>query len=132
MIEKGRHNNLAVHNRKCPVCLTHIEDETHFLINCPTYSSIRVNLMEKIDIRNEYPHTDELNFKFLMLNEDLLIPTANFITRANDVRELKIGVCIGQKQRITPGGDKKSEELISVRPSIKHPRVMLWKQIELN
>ena len=43
--------------------------------------------MEKIDIRNEYPHTDELIFKFLMLNEDLLIPTANFITRANDVRD---------------------------------------------
>ena len=36
MIEKGRHNN-----RKCPFCLTHIEDETHFLINCPIYSSIR-------------------------------------------------------------------------------------------
>ena len=43
--------------------------------------------MEKIDIRNEYPHTDEWLFKFLMLNEDLLIPTANFITRANDVRD---------------------------------------------
>ena len=43
--------------------------------------------MEKIDIRNEYPHTDELLFKFLMLNEDLLIPTTNFITRANEVRD---------------------------------------------
>ena len=29
-------------NRKCPFCLTHIEDETHFLINCPIYSSIRL------------------------------------------------------------------------------------------
>ena len=79
MIEKGRHNILAVHNRKCPFCFTNIEDETHF--------SIRVNLMEKIDIRNEYPHTDELLSKFLMLNEDLLIFTANFITGANDVRD---------------------------------------------
>ena len=46
MIEKGRHN-LAVHNRKCPFSLTHIGDETHFLINCPIYSSIRESLMEK-------------------------------------------------------------------------------------
>ena len=43
--------------------------------------------MEKIDKRSEYPHTDELLFKFLKLNKDLLIPTANFITRANDVRD---------------------------------------------
>ena len=67
MIEEGRHNNLATHIRKCPFCLTHIEDETRFLINCPTYSSIRVNLTEKVDIRNEYPHRDELLFKFIML-----------------------------------------------------------------
>ena len=58
MIEKGRHNNLAVHNRKCPFCLTHIEDETHFFVNCPIYRSIRESLMEKVDMRNEYPHTD--------------------------------------------------------------------------
>ena len=87
MIEKGRHNNLAVHNRKYPFCLTHIEDESHFLINCPIYSSIRESLMEKIDMRNEYPYTDELLFKLLMQNENLLISTANFITRANDVRD---------------------------------------------
>ena len=87
MIEKSRHNNLAVHNRKCPFCLTHIEDETHFLFNCPIYSSIRESLMEKIDIRNESPYTDELLFKLLMQNENLLIFTANFITRANDVRD---------------------------------------------
>ena len=43
MIEKGRHNNLAV----------------HFLFHFPTYSSMRVHLMEKIGIRNEYPHTYE-------------------------------------------------------------------------
>ena len=45
------------------------------------------SLMEKVDIRNEYPYTDELLFKLLMQNENLLISTANFITRANDVRD---------------------------------------------
>ena len=86
MIEKGRHNNLALHNRKCPFCSTRIEDESHFLINCPIYP-IRESLMEKIDIRDEYPYTDELLFKLLMQNENLLISTANFITRANDARD---------------------------------------------
>ena len=88
MIEQGRHNNLAVHNRKCPFCLTHIEDETHLLINCPIYSSIIESLMEKIDIINEFPYTDELLFKLLMQNENLLISAANFITRANDVQDV--------------------------------------------
>ena len=43
--------------------------------------------MEKIDIRNEYRYTDELLFKLLIQYENLLISTANFITRANDVRD---------------------------------------------
>ena len=87
MIEKGRHNNVEIQNRKCPFCLTHIEDEIHFLVNCPTYSPIRENLMEKVDVRNKGLCTDELLFKFLMENEEILSLTANFITRCNNVRD---------------------------------------------
>ena len=43
--------------------------------------------MEKIDKRNEYPYTDELLSKLLMQNENLLVSTANFIRRANDVQD---------------------------------------------
>jgi len=38
-------------DRICPVCGLNIEDELHFLFNCPKYSSIRDEFFSKIDNR---------------------------------------------------------------------------------
>ena len=42
MIEIGRYNQTTKDNRHCPFCGCNvIEDEVHFLFQCPTYSMIR-------------------------------------------------------------------------------------------
>ena len=39
MIEIGRYNQTTKDNRQCPFCGCNvIEDEVHFLFQCPTYS----------------------------------------------------------------------------------------------
>ena len=41
MIEKGRHLKIDKHERKCYFCEDKIENEEHFLVNCPLYSPQR-------------------------------------------------------------------------------------------
>ena len=50
-IETGRYDNISRCNRICPVCGLSVEDEIHFLFDCPKYSSIRDDVFNKIDIR---------------------------------------------------------------------------------
>ena len=86
MIEKGRHNNIESSNRFCPFCPTCIEDEFHFIIKCPKYAPIRLNLIANINIENQHLSNESL-FTFLMENKEIVHHTANFITRANNIRE---------------------------------------------
>ena len=53
-IETGRYDKISRCNRICPVCSLDIEDEIHFLLDCPKYSSIREDLFNKIDNRIPY------------------------------------------------------------------------------
>jgi DNA modification methylase len=42
MIEIGRYKNLETEERLCKLCITQkIEDEYHFLIDCPIYNNSR-------------------------------------------------------------------------------------------
>ena len=49
MIEIGRYNQTTKDNRHCPFCGCNvIEDEVHFLFQCPTYSMIRNIFYHKV------------------------------------------------------------------------------------
>ena len=50
-IETGRYENISRCNRICPVCGLSVEDEIHFLFDCPKYSAMRDDFFNKIDIR---------------------------------------------------------------------------------
>ena len=41
LVETGRHSRIERPLRFCPFCPTMIEDELHFLIQCPTYKEMR-------------------------------------------------------------------------------------------
>lgn len=86
-IEVGRHNNIPKEKRYCSFCPTLIEDEIHFLTQCPAYSTNRAKLMEEIDGRY-YQQTDQESlFVFLMTNNEITHHTAKFITTASYIRE---------------------------------------------
>ena len=89
MIEKGRHRNMLLHDRSCPFCPGHIENEFHFLVKWPTYKSLRVNLYDQvktITIGFYYPPDEEFLFWFLLNNHTIAHLTARFIRLAMDLR----------------------------------------------
>ena len=50
MIETGRYDNIPRNERVCNVCSCKtIEDEVHFLLDCPSYSSLRDMFFTKIE-----------------------------------------------------------------------------------
>ena len=60
-IEIGRYDKISRCDRVCPVCGLNIEDEIHFLLNCPKYSSIRDDFFNKIENRiPNYKHIPNL------------------------------------------------------------------------
>ena len=49
MTDIGRYNQTTKDNRHCPFCVCNvIEDEVHFLFQCPTYSMIRNKFYYKV------------------------------------------------------------------------------------
>ena len=47
-IERGRYIGLKVEERLCKLCYAGIEDEEHFLINCPTLHNTRKHYFDLI------------------------------------------------------------------------------------
>ena len=66
-IEKGRHTSPKTpkEERFCPFCPTKVEDEIHFLLECPTYLIPRNVLIENIVKDN--PNFISQKSKFLQL-----------------------------------------------------------------
>ena len=52
LIETGRHSKIEWQLRFCPFCPTIIEDEIHFLVQCPNYKDMRENLLTKHILTN--------------------------------------------------------------------------------
>ena len=49
-IETGRYDNIPRDERLCNLCnCNRIEDETHFLLDCPSFSSIREMFFSKLE-----------------------------------------------------------------------------------
>ena len=74
MIEKGRHSRPKIEReeRKCPYCKNVVEDECHFITNCPLYSVSRIELVQEIKKTCLHYHemTDIQKFIFIMTNEN--------------------------------------------------------------
>ena len=69
-IEVGRFKNMQLHERICPICHSAVEDEVHFLCQCPLYNHLRnplFNCARKAE--PTFPHMDLLDkFVYLMSN----------------------------------------------------------------
>ena len=47
-IETGRYEKIPKQERFCPFCPTEVEDEYHFLLNCPSFRHLRQQYLEPI------------------------------------------------------------------------------------
>jgi len=52
-IEKGRHHNTPASERLCPTCHDNIENESHFIMDCPTYDRERQELLQCIKYKSD-------------------------------------------------------------------------------
>ena len=97
MIEIGRYKNLETEERLCKLCITlKIEDEYHFLIDCPIYNNSRKICYQKISelCPNFNNMSDKSKFYYLFTNEDLSIINifGNCIIECLETRKLKQGL----------------------------------------
>ena len=85
-IEIGRFRNLALGDRICPVCNDGVEDEIHFLCQCPAYDDYRNILFRSI--HGAYADFDQWDifdqFVYLMSNHQR--QTIKFLSKAIPLR----------------------------------------------
>ena len=92
MIEKGRHLNIRKDLRFCKFCTDAIEDEKHFLISCPTFSTQREMLMIQIKEKLSNPFVfenmdDNKIFIFLLENMKSVSLVAKYLDHTLEIRE---------------------------------------------
>ena len=90
MIEKGRHQNITlVTNRTCPFCPSKVENEFHFLLKCPTYTSLREALLKNIKaslVGFFYPTDEQFLFWLMLCCPGISQYTARYIKLAMELR----------------------------------------------
>ena len=89
-IEKGRHQDLHLHDRTCPFCPEQIENELHFLIKCPTYESLRRRLLDDVEvlcIGFVYPEDENFLFWLLLSNPIISDSTAKYVRLSLELRD---------------------------------------------
>ena len=81
MIETGRHKKLSKEMRLCPFCSNLVEDELHFLLQCPTYSTMRNTVLKTMTEVNYmlpfYSPKEKLEYIMTNINRDVAIYIAN-------------------------------------------------------
>ena len=94
MIEKGRHHTikLDIDERLCLNC-NKVEDEIHFLVDCPLYSLERIKFYQQIDMNYHITNIENSKTVFCLLmnleNKKHLEKLGEFIYSSfNEHREL--------------------------------------------
>ena len=86
-IETGRRNKIPRELRFCPFCPNLVEDESHFLLFCPTYACLRTplwNIHDEINPMFKF-YSSNMKLKYLMMNIDKDL--ALYITNCFELRK---------------------------------------------
>ena len=89
-IETGRYNRTKPEERLCLHCKnngkTEIEDEKHFLIRCPQYEKLRINLLPSDILNNNLLNDEQKMFK-IMTHSKCQPSLAKFVYKALEDRK---------------------------------------------
>ena len=87
-IETGRHQGLNSDQRFCPFCETEVECETHFLIECPIYSHLRMTLYDEMITLNPcFQFLSKMEKFLFILSNSTNMEVASFIHKSFELRE---------------------------------------------
>ena len=84
MTETGRHKRIDLEESICTMCSQkRIENERHFLLECPAYTKVRKSLLKHVDL-NE----DDNQFIQLMAssNQNVIYDVVRYLKRAFKIR----------------------------------------------
>ena len=86
MTETGRHKKIDLEERICKMCSQkRVEDERHFLLECPAYNKVRKTLLKHVD-----PNEDDVNNQFIQfmasLNQNVVHDIARYLKRTFKIR----------------------------------------------
>ena len=82
-IETGRYTNIPAENRYCFNCHDKIEDEMHFVFDCPLYGTFRETLLKNVD---ESFNFMTIHNKFAYLCSYFTRQLAKYVCQAYDKR----------------------------------------------
>ena len=90
MIEVGRHNGTPKEERFCHFCPLKIENELHFLFECPIFSNLRARLIDPIT--NAIPGFTYLSgdSKLQLLLSNIDINTCNYVANSMELRDFLV------------------------------------------
>ena len=96
-IETGRYDNIPRDERLCNLCnCNRIEDETHFLLDCPSFSSIRDMFFSKLE--------PKIPFVRLQSHESLLSHLMNSTDYFINIQLISfISTCFELRDKLIPG-----------------------------
>ena len=93
MIEKGRHLKLEINERNCSFCNS-LEDELHFLIDCPTYAPLRCDLFnaveEKLNDVDFKSFERNTMLKYLLGNVEIAPLVAKYLCKTLELRKFLV------------------------------------------
>ena len=86
MIETGSHRKIDLEERMCKMCSQkRVEDERHFLLDCPAYNKVRKSLLKHVD-----PNEDDLNNQFIQFmassNQNVIYDIARYLKRTFKIK----------------------------------------------
>ena len=81
-IEVGRYRNENLSDRICRTCKTSIEDEIHFLCECPSYADLRPDLFSNAFKYDSLFHQRDNLDKFVCLMSNCPKAVSSFIFKA--------------------------------------------------
>ena len=81
----GRHHGLPRHDRLCRLCKDEVENEIHFMLQCPVYETLRQNyLLRKYYI---FPNVNTFNILMSSHSETLIHNVATYLYYAFKLRQ---------------------------------------------
>ena len=82
-VETGRYDKIPLDERICPLCSDEkIEDETHLLLDCQRYSSMRDIFLSKIETKIEDIRKLWNENLISQLRNSIMITSINYVHRA--------------------------------------------------
>ena len=84
-VETGRFRSIPLENRLCELCNSSVEDEKHFICQCPLFSTLRSKLLSDLALLSTSLSIEDLFIKIMSTKK--IYSLANYVEKAWHLRK---------------------------------------------